>query len=132
MVNNPWFKTLLAAGCYLSCFMIVFCLYRIPIELTSHGDIPIRINIILIVSLLIWIAAAYFSDEPAWKTTAKVVSYTMAMSFLGIGAYGVTESLAIALGKTTKLHIITAIGISFFGFLSMLGMVKILKSKRLN
>ena len=132
MISNEWVKSSLAIGMYLSCFIVTFSIFRIPLELSTNGIVPIRIIVMLFISLIIWGLSAYFSEEPAWKTIIKLLSYSLALSFLGVGAYGLGQSISIVLGESSQLNILGTVAISIFGFAVSLGIGKCLKSKWLN
>lgn len=120
----------LTAAMYLSCVAVALSVFQIPKEISSTGSIPVRIFLLLLGAVSIWGLVAYFSDEPAWKTVGKLVSYTVVFCFVSVAVRGLNQFFSHDFDGTSEL--ITAVGLIAIGVTGTLVVGKLINSKLLN
>jgi fatty-acid desaturase len=131
-IKNDWVRASLAIAMYFSCLVIALSLFQIPIELRSNGSIPLRIIVMLAVAIIIWCLVAYFSEEAAWKTVAKLICYVLALSSIGIAGFGFHQLISHFFSEPAKISMLRSVVVTILGVITVLGIGKGIKSKWLN
>ena len=123
---------MLAAAMVLSCFVVALSVFQIPKEISSSGSIPLRLFLLPLGAVFVWGLAAYFSDEPAWKTVAKEVGYTVAVCFVFLAGRGLHQVFSHDFDGPVDSELITAVGLFAIGITGALAVGKLIHSKLLN
>ena len=116
----------------VSCLVVALSVFQIPKEISSSGSIPLRIFLLLLGAMIVWGLAAHFSDEPAWKTVAKEIGYTVAICFVFVAGRGLNQVFSRGFDGPVDLELIMAVGLVAVGITGALVVGKLIHSKLLN
>ena len=131
-IENDWMRLGLAAAMYISCFAVALSVFQIPKEVAATGSISTRLVILLLVAAVVWVLVAYFSDEPAWRTVAKLIGYTAALCCVLVMTGGLGQVFDIGFGNPLSRKFLEALGATVCGGTGAVLINKLINSKLLN
>lgn len=128
-MNNQWAQIALAIGIYCSIIMVAICIFQIPVEIVTNGKIPIRIIIILIISISILSYATYLSESPKWKVAISYFLSVVCFSLIGIIGLGIDIIMNNIFGWDPKISIIWGFSAFVLGLASFFCVIKLMKTE---
>jgi hypothetical protein len=131
-ISNDWVRLLLVFLMYLSCLALALAVFQVPLEIRDHGEIPLRIMILVPSAVIILLLVAYLAAEPAWKTLTKLVGYILALCCVIVMAMGLQSLLSLWLGDSVQFSSRFAAILVIFGALGALIVGKAINSSWLN
>jgi len=131
-ISNDWIRAGLAVAMYLSCFMVALSIFQIPDEISETGSVPNRILLLLIAAAIVWFLVAYYSEEPAWRTTAKLAGYTVALSFVLLMIRGLGQVFDLGFSDPSSAEFLRSLSLAVLGAVGAVLVNKLINSKLLN
>ncbi|WP_231877290.1 hypothetical protein, partial [Oleiphilus sp. HI0043] len=127
--NNQWAQLALTLGVYFSIFVVALSVFQIPIEATSNGEMPLRIVIMLSVSVSVLSYATYLSETPKWKTAINYFLSVVCFCLLGVVGIGISAIINSFFEREPQISILWGIIITLVGLVSFFGVIKLMKSR---
>ena len=124
-----WIQLIATLATMFSYVIVAISIFQIPTELGKHGEVPLRIYLLLAFAFTVWGLVAYFSDQSPWKSLAQYITSTLALASLVLFGAGLKDVIGHVSGGEVIFTYSRSLAVLGVGAILLLVFGKLLGSK---